>query len=79
MVDFGDRTGNPPTAGEFRAAIAGTIPDDMPITAALMENIAQVAEQQTGDRDRDLAKHLSAIIKAIGDIERRVADIEARR
>ncbi len=72
-MDFGDRTGVPPTADDFRAAIAGAIPADMPVTAQLMEDIAQVTEKPVSDEQR-LAGYLSSIIKAIGDLERRLAD-----
>ncbi|MDO3261387.1 hypothetical protein [Mycobacteroides abscessus] len=75
-MDFGDRTGVPPTADDFRAALAGKIPADMPVTAQLMEEIAKLAEQKIGDGPRADAARLSVIINAITSLERRIADLE---
>jgi hypothetical protein len=73
-----DRSGPPPTGDDLRAVVAASgLADDLPITAALMEEIAQVSDQKTGDPARDDARTLTAIVNAIVSLERSIVDLKS--
>lgn len=54
------------------------VPDDQPITKALLEAVVDVSEQYGGDSEAVAGKTLALLVNAITALERRIADIEAR-